>query len=319
MLQNSYERARYVTEATNIYVVTEAGHASHVFEQLPELPKENIIIEPGRRGTANCLIAGLERISHHDHNNEPIMLMHADHQILNTEAFVTTVLYAAKISQIEKKITLLGVVPTYPAALGYIHKGKALQGSGEEFAYEVKAFKEKPEFKLAQKYQESGEYLWNLGYFVAPLEVFLEKMEKNAPQMLANYNALREADGNEQKYNDTYLAFENLIIDYELMETTPDLLVVPGAFDWVDIGSFNDLAKVLPVDETGNHVRGQNIELAEVSNAYVRNDGSQTVAVIGLDNVVVINSPNGILVARKDLSQKVGDIAKKLQAQAEAK
>jgi len=313
MIQQTYDRAKKISD--NVYVITEASHSSELHKQLPDLPVDHLIIEPGRRGTGECLVAGLARIAGHPHNGDSIIFMHADHQIRDVESFANVVKYAGKVAKAEKRITLLGVEPTHPAALGYIHKGKQLVGEGEEFVYEVQAFKEKPEYHIAQEYQKSGEYLWNMGYFVAPLDVFVEKMKANAPELYDNYEALRAAEGDDKKYHETYLGFENLVIDYALMETTPDLLVVPGAFDWIDIGSFNDLPNVVELDEAGNHFRGENIEPIEIENCYIRNEEpDKTVAVIGLENIVVVNTAHGLLVTRRDLSQKVGDIAKKIQA-----
>lgn len=314
LLQHTYARSKKITD--KVYVITEASHSEELRKQLPGLDDDHIIIEPGRRGTGSCFVAGLERISRHNHNGESIIFMHSDHQIRDTDGFVNTVRYADHAAQTERRITLLGVEPTYPATgFGYIHKGAALKAEGEEFVYEVQTFKEKPEYDVAQEYVQSGEYLWNMGYFVAPLEIFLEKMEKNAPALFANYHKLSEA-ADEKTYRDTYLSFDNLVIDYELMETTPDLLVVPGTFDWMDVGSFNDLPDVVELDEKGNHMRGSKIETIEIENSYIRNEeDGKTVAVIGLDNIVVVNTPHGVLVTRRDLAQRVGEIAKKLQAQ----
>lgn len=313
LLQHTYDRARLIADVDKIYVVTERGHSDLLHAQLSELPAKNLIIEPGRRGTGMCLVAGLERISRHNHNGSPIVFMHADHQIRDVEAFANAVTYAGKIAKAHQKITLLGVEPTYPAALGYIHKGDKL--AGEDFAYRVQEFKEKPALDVATQYQQSGEYLWNMGYFVAPLAVFTNKMQQYAPKLYEYYQALMATNGDEKQYDQTYLGFESSIIDYDLMEKTPDLLVVPGTFDWADIGSFNDLPAAVERDADGNHLRGSNIQAVDVTNSYIRNEEQKTVAVIGLDNVVVVNTPQGMLVARRDLAQKVGDIAKKIQQQ----
>jgi mannose-1-phosphate guanylyltransferase/mannose-6-phosphate isomerase len=318
LLQHTYERAQRISDAEKIYVVTEASHSDEVAKQLPNLPDRNIIVEPGRRGTGGCLVAGLERIVSHNRNGDPIIFMHADHQIRDIDSFTNVVKYAGKIAKSEHKITLLGVEPTYPAAFGYIHKGKQLQGEGEEFVYEVQSFKEKPAQDVAREYQASGEYLWNMGYFVATTETFLEKMKTYAPGLYKNYQKLRATNGDADAYRQTYLGFENLVIDYALMETTPDLLVVPGTFDWIDIGSFNDLPDVVELNEQGNHFRGEAIETIDVENSYIRNDEDKVVAVIGLDNVVVVNTPNGVLVTRRDLAQRVGEVAKKIQAKSDS-
>ncbi|HKX73405.1 MAG TPA: sugar phosphate nucleotidyltransferase [Candidatus Saccharimonadales bacterium] len=312
-LQNTYDRAKQITD--KVYIITEASHSDHVFEQLPDMTEQRVIIEPGRRGTASCFIASIDRILQHESAEESIVFMHADHHIRDVAGFVNTVHYAGKTAVKEEKIVLLGVDPQYPATgFGYIRKDAPLDQNGGSFAYNVHSFKEKPDHDTANQYIKSGEYLWNMGYFVAPAKVFLAKMKKYAPDMFKGFNDLQEVQDDEKAYRKTYMKFENIAIDYALLEKTPDLLVVPGSFDWMDIGSFADLHDVSELDEQNNHLRGEGIELNGVENSYIRNEDEKPIAVIGLDNVVVVNTPNGVLVARKDLSQKVGEIAKKLHA-----
>lgn len=312
-LQNTYDRAKQITP--KVYIITEASHSDHVFEQLPDLTEQRVIIEPGRRGTASCFIASIDRILQHEPADEPIVFMHADHHIRDVAGFVNTVHYAGKTSLKEGKIVLLGVDPQYPATgFGYIKKDAPLDQNGGSFVYNVHSFKEKPDYTTASQYVKSGEYLWNMGYFVAPANVFLAKMKKHAPDMHHGFAALQKVQGDEKAYKTAYMQFENIAIDYALLEKTPDLLVVPGSFDWMDIGSFADLHDVSDLDEQNNHLRGDGIEVKGVENSYIRNEDEKPVAVIGLDNVVVVNTPNGVLVARKDLSQNVGEIAKKLHA-----
>ena len=141
-------------------------------------------------------------------------------------------------------------------------------------------------------------------------------MKRDAPDLLANYEALFAIDDEHgEEYAKTYLGFENDVIDIALIEKTDSLVVVPASFDWMDVGNFKDLHDANESDEAGNHVRGEQIHLTEVENTYVRNENAaQHVAVIGLDNVVVVNTPDGLLVARKDLAHKVGEIAKMIQS-----
>lgn len=313
-LQNTYDRAKGITD--KVYIITEASHSDHVFEQLPDITEQRVIIEPGRRGTASCFIASIDRVLQYESADESIVFMHADHHIRDVGGFTNAVKYAGKTAKKEGKIVLLGVEPHYPATgFGYIKKDAPLDDNGSSFVYNVHSFKEKPDYDTANGYVKSGEYLWNMGYFVAPADVFLKKMKQNAPDMFKGFNALQKVKGDESAYKKAYLDFENIAIDYALLEKTPDLLVVPGTFDWMDIGSFADLHDVSELDPQNNHLRGDAIELDGVENSYIRNEAEKPIAVIGLDNVVVVSTPNGVLVARKDLSQKVGEIAKKLHAQ----
>lgn len=309
LLQSTYKRAKRLSKS--IYVVTGADHVDQVRQQLPELGEDSFIVEPDRRDTAGCFVVALHHIqSRHDHD-EPIAFMHADHYIRDVTGYVNSFKIAQQVSKEQGRVTLVGIEPTYPATgFGYIQKDGALDD--EALVYDVVMFKEKPEFKTAQQYVQSGNYLWNAGYFVGSVGTFLKTMEAFAPELKQNYERL-VATSDEKSYNDAFLSFEKIAIDYALMEKTKDLLVVPAAFDWMDIGSFGDAHKVVETDQIGNFTKGY-VEIDGVENSYIRNDIEGTpVAVIGLDNIVVVNTPNGILVARKDLSQNVKSIAQKVQ------
>lgn len=309
LLQNTYQRAKLLTD--RIYVVSEAGHIEHVKNQLPDLPPDAFIVEPARRGTASCIIAALVHVSKNADANEPLAFIHADHYIRDVEGFVHSFKLASEAARDYGRIVLVGVEPDFPATgFGYIEKGD-LQDE-HSFIFNVRSFKEKPDYSTAVNYVHSGNYLWNCGYFVGSINTFKAAMEQHAPEMFTNYQRLESAS--EHDYTDTYLSFKNIAIDYALIEKTPDLLVAPAAFDWMDVGSFGDLHKATSSDAAGNHVQGRS-EIEEVENSFIQNHEDKPVVVIGLDNIVVVNTPSGILVARKDLAQKVGDVSKRLNQQ----
>ena len=313
LLQHTYERAKQVSDT--IYVVSEQSHIEHVKDQLSDLPEDAFICEPGRRGTANCIIAALEYIGERHGADEPIASIAADHYIRDTLGFKHSFQVANDIAVAERRIVLVGVEPDHPATgFGYIEKGALL--SNQPFIYNVDSFKEKPDFQTAQRYMRSGKYLWNCGYFVATLNTFKVSMEEHSPELYENYQKLVAATP--ATYTDEYLGFESVAIDYALIEKVPDLLVVPASFDWMDLGSFGDLAKAIGVNQpNGNYSFGEHIELEDVKNSVVQNFEDKPIAVIGLDNCVVINTPEGLLITRKDLSQKVGDVSKRLNSKSE--
>jgi mannose-1-phosphate guanylyltransferase/mannose-6-phosphate isomerase len=307
LLQLTYDRAKSLTNA--IYIVSESGHVDHVKEQLSELPDEAFIVESGRRGTANCIVAAVEYIGRHHDKDETIVSIHADHYIRDNEGFVHTFKSADQIARSEKRIVLIGVEPNYPATgFGYIEKGKLL--SEEPYVYNVDSFKEKPTYEVAKEYFSKGTYLWNCGYFVGTIDTFIQSMKKYSPVLYSNLQSLRKAT--DATYQKVYLSFESEAIDYALIEKIPNLLVIPASFDWMDLGSYTDLHKATGGDEKGNYIKG-NVEIEDVENSFIDNFENKTVAVIGFDNVVVINTENGILVTRKDLSQKVGEVSKRIK------
>ncbi len=306
LLQHTYERAKLLSN--KIYVVSESSHIEHVKEQLSELPDDAFITEPGRRGTANCIVSALAYITKQQATDEPIAFTHADHYIRDTSGFVQSFRQAEQVSSQEQRIVLVGVEADRPATIfGYIEKGEPL--ANQTAVYNVRSFKEKPDFETAKQYLASGKYVWNGGYFVGSMQTFLTAMEQFAPVLANHYQLLLKTDPAD--YERTYLSFESEAIDYALIEKVTNLLVVPATFDWMDLGSFMDLSKALDTDKQGNHVHGSPIQTEAVTNSLIYNDEEKPIAVIGLDDVVVVNTKNGLLVARKDVSQKVGDLSKK--------
>ncbi len=310
LLQKTYDRASKISNS--VYVVPDASHSDHVREQLPELDEDKFIVEPARRGTASCIVAALAHLTDKHDAGEPIAVLSADHHIRDVDGFKHSFKVASEASKQGGRIVLVGVEPDYPAVgFGYIQKDSLFDE--DAFVYNVHSFKEKPAYDVAKGYVKSGNYLWNCGYFVGSINTFKKHMKAQAPGLLKNYEALL-ATKTPKEYEKTYLSFENNTIDYALIEKVTDLLVVPAAFDWMDLGSYGDLHKAAGSDEQGNHVSGLGIELEGVENSFIQNNEDKPLAVIGLDNVAVINTPQGILVTRKDLAQQVGDVSKRINA-----
>lgn len=312
MVQQAYDRARKLGDT--IYVVTEASHAGALRAQLPELPDEAFLIEPGRRGTAHCIVLALDYINRHHDRTEPIAFIHSDHNVRDTQGFAHSFDTAARISRERGCITLIGIEPTFlSTGFGYIQRDGVIDAQAG--VYNVESFKEKPDYETAKQYVESGNYLWNCGYFVGSVNVFMNEMQRSAPDLWSNYQTLASiADFGSEAYNHAYLALDNQVIDIALIEKAHQLAMVSASFDWMDIGNFKDLHDAVTKDEAGNYAYGDNIHTIDVASTYIRNEQpDKPVAVIGLDNVVVVNTPDGVLVARRDVAAKCGDIAKKLQ------
>lgn len=294
-----------MTSVDKIYISTEASHSDHVFDQLPELPKDQVIIEPARRDTMPCILNALQFISTRHDNNESIASIHADSHIRDVNGFARGIKLAGKIASKHQRITLLGIEPTQPdTKFGYIHKGDLFDS--EAFVYQISNFKEKPAYETAKDYLESGEYFWNMGYFVAPFKVFEAKIRQHAEAAWSAQLDKLQAATTQQQRDSIYLDFPKEAIDTALMEKVPDLLVMPGSFDWMDVGSFDDVHRVSLQDPDGNAVKGDNVHLLSSEQIYVRNDDTtKPVVVIGMDNVTVVNTEHGVLVMRTDQSQKV--------------
>ncbi len=311
LLQSAYDRARRVGDT--VYVVTEASHAHHVKEQLPGLPNDHFLIEPGRRGTGNCIVFALDVIGRTRDRDEPIAFVHSDHTIRDVDGYVRSLKTAAQASVATNKVTLIGIEPTFPAtSFGYIERDGELEGTG---AYNIESFKEKPDHDTAKAYLRAGKFLWNCGYFVGSVNTFISEINAVAPDLQESFNGLSGIeDLYGEQYRETYLSFDELVIDYSLAERSQNLAVVPASFDWMDVGSFKDLHEANESDVKGNFLKGSAIYDIELENAYIHNEEAKPVVVIGLDNIVVVNTPNGVLVSRKDLSQNVKDAVGRIKA-----
>lgn len=306
LLQNTYDRVKDLSK--EIFVITEKSHSKFVVKQLPDVPRKNFLIEPARRGTASCFVLALSELRRRGLKNRAVLFLWADHLISDTKSFQQSATHAAELAETYDKLVFTGVKPTYASTgFGYIKMGKKINS-----AYELDQFVEKPNKQTAQKYLKGKKYLWNTGYLTGMLETFERELREHAPRLWNDYRKLSKTllPMNRRKL---YLDFVSEAIDTALSEHVPDALVVPGEFDWADVGSFHDLHGVSKHDETGNHISGEHVELENVKDSYVRNESETPVAVIGVDNVAVIATENGILVTNKSDAQKVGDISKRLQ------
>ncbi len=309
LLQNTLGRVSKLTDPERIFVVSEASHSDHVVEQLSDIPQENILVEPARRGTASCFLLAMDAIKKRGLDDQAIFFLWSDHIVRDQRGFANTAALAAELAEDTRKIVFVGIEPTYPTTgLGYMEKGDRLR-NGFKNAFELKKFVEKPDKKTAAHYFKSGDYLWNTGYLVATMKTLEREIEQHSARLWKDYRALRKS----KDPAETYLGFESEPIDKALSERVKDGLVVPGSFDWLDIGSFHDLHGISDQDDDGNYLSGDNIELEQVANSYVRNEQGLPVAVIGLDNVAVVATEHGILVTNKTYAQKVGEISKRFK------
>jgi len=306
LLRNTYQRAKLC--ADEIYVVTDSSHSDLVAEQLSELPAENIIVEPGRRDTASCITLALATIAVNHDEQTKVAFFHADHHIQNGKGFAESVAFAADSAVEYDSIALIGIHPDYPATgFGYIKNGKRLDG-----AFKVDEFKEKPDQKTAERYLESGEYLWNLGLFAGTVEIFRRELAENSDEYSQGLSDLERLIEAGDDLSERYLALPKQPIDTALIEKSKNLVVIPGTFDWIDIGSYKDMYAVMPkADEFANAIQGDHAHLINTKNSMVVTH-NKPVAVIGLDHIAVIDTPDGILVCHKDHAQQVKQAANQI-------
>ena len=307
LLQKTYDRVKDTSD--DVYLVTSAPIAEETKRQLPEIAN-NIVVEPSRKGIANALYLGIRRLLADGHSEDvPIFILWSDHLIHDIVTFKATLEEAMNAVENGANLVQFGIVPSYASnQLGYIKKGQPEYG---ENIYEIDSFKYQPDQITANEWFESGDYLWNAGYFVSTVRYILTEIKRESPVSYNEYEAIRSADDSEIEH--VYNQQEGAILDHVFSEKMKNAHVIACAFDWIDIGNFNDLHAVSTRDTQGNHLKG-NSHVIDSNETFVSNSTDVPVAVIGVDNVAVVVTENGIVVVNKSQSKKVGDIAKKIQS-----
>ncbi len=295
-------------------IVCNEGQRSGIERELvkSEHPDAALILEPVARNTAPATaVAALQLTT--DGADPILFVMPADHVIRNEQAFSEAVDLAAGFAE-EGYLLTFGIDPTCPeTGYGYIRFGDPLA----EGVHVVEEFREKPDAATAEEYVSSGCYLWNSGMFMFRASRFLAELEAHAPGVLDAARAAlagAEHDGSVTRLDETaFAAAPSISIDYAVMEHTTSAAVVPIHTGWSDVGSWTALWELGQHDEDGNVVVGD-VEMIDVQNSYVRSSG-RLVAAIGLDDIVIVDTPDATLVSRRDRSQDVKAIVDRLREQ----
>lgn len=312
MLQNTLLHMQGVLNKTHPMVICNQEYRFIVAEQLREVgfEKSEIFLEPEARNTAPAVTIAAMHLN--QKNQDPILLvMPADHVITDINQLTAAIQSGVNLANQEYLVTF-GVTPTKPeTAYGYVLKGNRLhQTSG----YQVKQFVEKPPLERAQEYVISGEYLWNSGIFMFRASVFLKAMNEFAPDIVGScQRAVSEicVDLDFYRLNEKFLASRSESIDYAVMERAKNIAVVPLESGWSDVGSWNALWEICQKDDDGNVLRGQ-VFVDHVSNSYLRAE-KRMLAVVGLSNIAVIETPDAVLVTHKDNSKNIKSLVNLLK------
>ena len=307
MLQQTAERLSDLPTSESIIICNEE-HRFFLAEQLREIDAlGKIILEPVGRNTAPAiaLAALLEK------EDDPLLLvLAADHVVADQDAFTEAVMDALPLAEAGNLVTF-GIVPSEPhTGYGYIEAGDALQG-----AYSVASFKEKPDLATAAEYLGHGGYYWNSGMFLFKASRYLQELKAHRPDIAAACDAAVSTASPDLDFiridTDAFTACPDESIDYAVMEKTSDAVVVPMDAGWNDIGSWSSLWEIGEKDESDNVIFGD-VLLHRTTNSFVRTN-EQLVAVVGLDDVVVVSTKDAVLVAHMDMVQDAKTIASRIK------
>jgi mannose-1-phosphate guanylyltransferase len=312
MLQDTIERLEGLNPQIPIIVCNEA-HRFLVAEQLRQrnIQHDAILLEPVGRNTAPAIaLAALHAIKY---NEDPLLLvLAADHLIKNEPAFHQSIVKAKALAELGKLVTF-GVVPTQPhTGYGYIKSGKSVEGG-----YDVSQFVEKPEAEMAREFVESGNYFWNSGMFMFKASRYLEELAKYSSEMLEVCQRAIAKETSDLDFvrvdQDIFATCPDDSIDYAVMEKTDSAVMVPLDANWSDVGSWTSLWEAADKDQHGNVCVGDTI-LENTKNSYVDAD-QRLVTVIGLEDIIVVETKDAVLVAHKGDTQNIRNVVRKLEAQ----
>lgn len=294
----------------NLFVVTGARHAEAVRSQLPGLAPEDLVAEPSPRDSMPAIGLAAALLERRD-PEAVIGSFAADHVIAEPEAFRGCVREAVAVARTGYLVTI-GIEPAYPATgFGYIHVGDGLTVRGAPHARQVSSFVEKPDAETAREYLETGEYRWNAGMFVVKASVLLELLARYQPDLA---QGLRDIASDPARLDELWPSLTKIAIDHAVAEPAAAqgrVAVVPGTFSWDDVGDFASLAALLADtdDVPGLKVLGdRDLVIAQDSTGVVAPRSGRTVVTLGLDDVVVVDTPDALLVTTRERAQDVKSV-----------
>jgi mannose-1-phosphate guanylyltransferase len=316
LLQDTWDRLVPLTPADRIVVVTGRVHEEAVNEQLEDLVSSNLVLEKSPKDST-AAIALAAAILMKRQSDVIVGSFAADHVIVESKAFEATVREAVEVAATGKIVTI-GIEPTEPAVgFGYIKTGEKLAGNAKH----VLKFVEKPNIAKARRYVESGNYLWNAGMFIAPASLLLEQLSKTEPAL---YKSIIEiADAWDTPERDSVLdrvwpTLKKVAIDYSVAEPAALaglVAVIPATFTWHDVGDFAAIAELQSQGRRGNlAVLGNAKVLSDSSSGILVSETDRLVALIGIEDVIVVDTPDALLVTTKEHAQRVKSLVDALKA-----
>lgn len=318
LLEKTYERLRGGFAAEDIFIATNQVQADLIKQQLTEVPLDNYIIEPSRRDTAAAIGLAVTKI-HHQYPGEMIININSDHYVKDEAEYLKIIKLAEKaLAEKPEAGVLIGVNPTYPeTGYGYIKMGEEWKELDGTKIFEIAEFKEKPTLEKAQEYFERWEYLWNIGCFAFHTDYLLSLYQQLLPEMHSRLMAIEAAWGTPDQNAVIEREF-NLIapisMDYGIIEKAPKLLVIPADFGWADVGHWRTVKEVLSEKPSDNILKGNVIEV-ESSGNLVYGYSKKLVALVGVKDLVVIDTPDAMLICPQSEAQSVKQLVDKLKAE----
>jgi mannose-1-phosphate guanylyltransferase len=321
MLEQTVARLRPLIPAERIWTVTNSEQASEVKKQLPAGARKRVLTEPVGRNTAAAIALAALHVRHAARGDALLAVLPADHYIANPERYRIIVRAALEVARRKGRMVVLGIPPTRPeTGFGYIERmGEVLDSKGFP-VYAVRRFTEKPALSVAKVYAGSGDYHWNAGMFFWRASTFLENLDRYLPKTFAALESLDTSIGKssyDRKLRTVYPQLQNISVDFAILEPAtrqpgpPSVFVIPAEIGWSDIGSWAAVYELLAKLPGENILPGNAYTLDAGGNLVWSN--SKFVAAIGVNDLVIVETPDALLICPRDRAQDVGKVVKWLE------
>lgn len=318
MINQAIERLSGIVAKENILVITNHEQAVGMLAVCSHLLNaEQIISEPEGRDTAAAI--GLAMVLIKNKNpNASFAVLPADHVIEPIDTFQDVIKSAFEAAEKETVIVTIGIKPTFAStSYGYIQQGEAVNAYAGHKTYQVKRFVEKPVEAVAEGYINSGDYLWNAGMFIWSVKTLETALANFTPELYTALEKISHAIASKQPIDtilkEQYPSLPKISIDYAVMEKAKNVVCIESTFEWDDVGEWEAIARHYTADAEGNTVNGLAMTLQSHNNIIVNQDGHLT-ALIGVDDLIVIQTPDATLVCPRSKIKEIKALVQKLQA-----
>jgi mannose-1-phosphate guanylyltransferase len=308
LLQLTVERFGDLVSPGNIWVVTNQKYAPIVEEQLPNIPKTNILCEPCRRNTAPCIAYVSWRIKSNDPKAN-IVVTPSDHIVTDTAEFQRVIKECMRFTSETDAIVTLGMKPNRPeTGYGYIQADLSTSSLRNKEIYRVDSFREKPDLKTAEEYIKKNYYFWNAGIFIWNVNTIVNAFRIYQPTMAKIFESMLPVYGTEKEQaliDERFPECDNISVDYAIMEKAEEIFVCPADFGWSDLGTWGSLHGQSKKDLYGNAAIGQNINLIESHNCIVHTTQEKKVVIQGLDGYIIAEKDDTLLICKLSEEQRI--------------
>lgn len=312
LIQKTFNRLAHLIPKENIFILTNERYNDLVFEQLPEVTKRQVVLEPAMRNTAPCILYASLKIQ--KENPDAVMIVApSDHWIEDEKAFSKNVQQAFDFCTENNALMTLGITPTFPnTGYGYIEFDK----TSAEVIKPVNQFREKPDYETAKTFINQGNFLWNAGIFMWSVKSVVQAFKNNQPELYSLFETgmkCYNTDFEDDFIRDNYGKAENISVDYAIMEKSKNVFVIAAEFDWNDLGTWGSLYDKLDKDNSKNAVVNSRVLTEDASGNMIRTKNDKVVVVDGLQDYIIVDKDEVLLIYPKSKEQDIKKVLQKVK------